>query len=434
MNKHENDVEMELINTSTPETIEHHSSNLTHRNLIDCAKKLGYSPNDEGICYGFSMRWIEASILGVQDKFYKRLQKIYKLNKLLSSGYPIDKIQHSPIWKNQLLDIRAFFDSLMLYQSPDHYPEVLGQELVQDNVTDVSKIASSEAIMQLGGLLQTHPIKYGSFQSHDLQNFLQEIENMAREVNYQDPLCIRCCLSSSIGKHSVCLIYHPKSNDWQFMDVNQMNMGKTHFNLSNISDELPFDRYETFYAQLVLPHQNHAEELITKIAQLEKLNVKKPDETISKPQDSLLFTAIKFNDAEVLTKLLNQIENPNITRENGITPLIDAVLQNRDHLVKILLNDKRTNPNQTMISTFTPLMISTKNQNLDIVNTILANERTDPNLVMNKGYCALIIAVSMKCIDIAKKLASDVRINLDIPSPSGPSAIDIAELNGFKLI
>jgi hypothetical protein len=434
MNKHEESYEMEQMHSLNIGEIQHHSSKLTHRNLIDCAKKLGYSPNDEGICYGFSMRWIEASILGVQDKFYKRLQKIYKLNKLLSSGCPIDKIQYSPIWKNQLLDIRAFFDSLMLYQSPAHYPEVLGQELAQDDVADVSKIASSEAIMQLGGLLQTQPVKYGSFQFQDFKSFLQEIENVAKEVNYQDPLCVRCNLYSPTGVHSICLIYHPKSNDWQFMDVNQMNMGKTHFNLSNMSDDIPFDRYETYCAQLVLTNQNHAEDLLHKIEQIEKLNEKKQDDTDSKRQDSLLFSAIKFNDAEVLTKLLSQVENPNIIKAHGITPLIDAVTKNRHNLVKILLDDKRTNPNQSMSANLTPLMISIKNQNLDIVNTILANELTDPNLVMNSGFTALIMAVAMNCIDIAKKLASDGRTKIDIHSPSGLSAIDIAENNGFKLI
>ena len=55
------------------------NSNLTHRNLIDCAIELGYSPDNDGICYGFSIRWIEASILGEQDLFNNRLQKIYKL-------------------------------------------------------------------------------------------------------------------------------------------------------------------------------------------------------------------------------------------------------------------------------------------------------------------------------------------------------------------
>lgn len=423
--------EIKSINT---QYLPHRSTILTHRNLIDCAKKLGYSPNEGGICYGFSMRWIEACFLGAQDTFYKRLKKIYKLNKLLSSGCSLDKIQHSTIWKNKLLNIRAFFESLMLYQSPHHFKAVFNQELGQNDISDVSKLAASDDMMQLGGLQQTAPFKYGSFDSHELMHFLQEIENLVDEQNYQDLLCIRLNLYSAAGGHSVCLMYHPPSKDWQFMDVNQMNSAKTHFKLSHLNDAISFDNHETYNAQLVLPHQHHAQDLLNKITRLSKLNLKKSDGVVSKPLETLLFVAVKFNDSDILKTLLTQIENPNITKAHGITPLIEAVIKNQNDLVKILLEDKRINPNQAMDTNTTPLMLSIQNQNTDIVSAILAHEQTDPNLVMNSGFSALIMAVAMNSIEIAQKLASDSRTNLDILSPNGVSAIDIASLNGYSLI
>ncbi len=43
-----------------------------HGILINCARKLGYPTKDEGICKGFTIRWIEAVLTHTQEIFYQK--------------------------------------------------------------------------------------------------------------------------------------------------------------------------------------------------------------------------------------------------------------------------------------------------------------------------------------------------------------------------
>ena len=373
------------------------NSNLTHRNLIDCAKKLGYSPNNDGICHGFSMRWIEASILGEQDLFNNRLQKIYKLFDLLNAGHTLEEIEKNPVWKNHLLEIKAFYESLMLYQSPFDYEPFFEKKLKQKDLHAISQVACSEQIMQLGGLHQSKPIFYDAFDEQGITHLTQHIEKTVEETKYQDNVCLRLELNNASGYHSVCLIYAPKLKHWQFMDINDLNASRTFESCSNICKFLPFKHYETYCAQLVLPHLNKAQELLEKWAEYPTINLR-----INTPNylESLFFQAICTNDEQTIQEILDQCQDPNFANAKGITPLFLSVCENKPDIVKLLLADKRINPNLSYKGA-TPLIMATKGNYLETVALLLADKRTDPNLGLNLTTSPLVLAEFLGHVDIA---------------------------------
>jgi hypothetical protein len=127
--------------------------NSFHGDLIKCATKLGYPAEDKGICRGFTMRWIEAVITDSKDEFLTRAQKIIRLNGLLNRGNTVEILIGNNIFsQDELLDIQAFYESLLLYQYSHLSTEILGKRISQEDAEDIGTIASSDKMREQGGL------------------------------------------------------------------------------------------------------------------------------------------------------------------------------------------------------------------------------------------------------------------------------------------
>ncbi|MBM3887407.1 beta-lactamase family protein, partial [Candidatus Dependentiae bacterium] len=99
-----------------------------HSILINCAKKLGYSFDDRGMCFGIAMRWIEASLTDAEEIFMDRMDKIKSINSALDRGMTISAIN-----KEDLSDVKAFFESASLYQQPRLHHGLLSKSIEQQD-------------------------------------------------------------------------------------------------------------------------------------------------------------------------------------------------------------------------------------------------------------------------------------------------------------
>ena len=52
---------------------------MVHSIIILCAKILGFPADTSGMCFGFTMRWIEAVMTNTIDDFHERLKRITKI-------------------------------------------------------------------------------------------------------------------------------------------------------------------------------------------------------------------------------------------------------------------------------------------------------------------------------------------------------------------
>lgn len=191
----------------------------THDSIVSCYNKIGY-PSTRGVCYGISIRWLEACFLGEEDKFYERIKRI---EQIVSSKSDIVQLveavknkkgQHLSTQDWDLLDILAFFDSIAVYQSPDKYSELLNisYRSAQLNTEFHSQVASSDNIRTSGGFAKVYskvliPNKMELMHYlDDLSVFLQTTTDVITGFTFLQP------------GHALALSFKPGIG-WSIMDI-----------------------------------------------------------------------------------------------------------------------------------------------------------------------------------------------------------------------
>jgi len=419
-----------------------------HDLLIDCGKKLGYSCHYAGVCYGFTMRWIEASLTNTQDCFHLRIQKIVSLYYFLNV-YNIDSVEtldRSLFNSPEFCDIRAFYESLVLYQSPEDNFPLMGEKLSQIHMKKISKIASSDMIRACGGLITTEACRYQSvvFPSLEQNDFFKELELCIISSGYKAPVPFLISGAMGSGLHAIGLIFKPESKSWQWMDVNRFSAQNGKQNLDGFFSLLKDIGMNYFSMQPILPKQPEpgidldlCKDLIGRLNALTKIDPSAND----LEKHAYLYLAVKNSHLNIVNDLLKQGINPNQLQPNNGGLAIFAAVQNRDlDIVEALLNaganpnpdisihgisplyiatqddhlgiteallDKGANPNQSVQHNNgdTPLCMAAQKGNLEILEALL-NEGADPNQATLNGLTPLLIAVQNRYISIVKTLLS----------------------------
>ena len=190
-----------------------------HNPLLALLVALGY-PKVEGVCYGFSLRWLEAVFLG-QEKFFEK--RLFIINKCFNDlPFFLKRIEERKrldldIYEQELMafDIPAFCDSLMLYQEPTQFPFLFPDECNQENIRLSSTVGSSASIETLGGLRKIYS-EYSIYNSDEIINYLAGLQKIFDEVEHSSqPIG----LLISNHNHVIPLCYKPGWG-WIIRDVN----------------------------------------------------------------------------------------------------------------------------------------------------------------------------------------------------------------------
>ena len=96
-----------------------------HESLIELGIKLGYFQKPGGLCHGTTLRFLEAYLLDEQDTFISRINKIASIKNLdvliHQTQEKVKKHESLTTDDSMHLEILAFYDSLMLYHSPQNH-------------------------------------------------------------------------------------------------------------------------------------------------------------------------------------------------------------------------------------------------------------------------------------------------------------------------
>lgn len=206
-----------------------------HVSMINLLISLGYT-RTPGCCHGFSLRWLEACLLGEEHVFKERIEAID------NAGYSLIHWINAAINKKgqnltendyKFLDILSFLDGLELYQSPHRHFSTFNTPLTQDDVDIISHVASSVDILSRGGLARVYS-EPGIYTKNEIKDYLDGlglvIENAC--VPSKEPLGI--VLSSH--NHTIALTYTP-GKGWDFMDINQYPSKSFQINETNVLAE-----------------------------------------------------------------------------------------------------------------------------------------------------------------------------------------------------
>ncbi|WP_158615187.1 ankyrin repeat domain-containing protein [Legionella septentrionalis] len=212
---------------------------------FDVAKKLGYESKDsKGICQGFSIRWLEACLAGEEKLFLKRIEKIAEYNNfaepLLKQVAIVKKrvaswqtsapdLQHLTEEEQELFDVLAFYESLVLYHRP-HNHSLLPEGACQENIEKISPIASSDSILKKGGWQQIYK-EAMILTREEIKKYFDELANLlAQHLPPEQQVGLMLANQS----HAIALTYQQEAG-WTFMDINQYppkTLGKDTDNLS----------------------------------------------------------------------------------------------------------------------------------------------------------------------------------------------------------
>ena len=115
-----------------------------------------------------------------------------------------------------------------------------------------------------------------------------------------------------------------------------------------------------------------------------------PDATDDRRQTGQMLASF-YNFEKAAALLLKANANPDLQRDDGITPLYIASYKGNNKIISLLLAEANADPNISQNNSATPLFIASENGHTDAI-TLLLKANADPNIRRDIGATPLYIA------------------------------------------
>ncbi|MGQ3889459.1 ankyrin repeat domain-containing protein [Legionella sp. CNM-1927-20] len=372
-----------------------------HRILIELQEALGYSPEYQGLCHGFSLRWLEAALLGNKElqRFENRINKIVSIPvNALAQAIKQAKAQKGglSLEEQKLLDIQVFIDSLKLFHAPNKYSDLFNKTYVsQQQIELVSRFASSDAIKELGGLKEIYSAPFISTKE-EMKNYLDYLgelfEKQAANIS-SEPIGI---LLGTL-EHTVAMVYKP-GQGFIYRDSNQDPLGLISDNtllVDAIMQGQGFQNdspYSAFNVKVIIPAEDKRyDHLKTELASFKKLHpINKEIAQREANSVNLVHIAAHHGHHELIYPLKILGADLNKRDKNGRTPAFMGA-QEGHYKVISLLGLCGADFNIADEKGVTPAIISAQNGH-DQVITQLGLWGADLDITDNNGTTAAYMA------------------------------------------
>lgn len=196
----------------------HHSSLVKYLALYCGTKK--QSDRLRGVCFGYSSVYLSALLLQDRARLYERLallnhykrhkQKLFRDIHLARHKHKVNK-ENSLNHKEQLLlEIPAFFDSILIQQSPHRYSDPLNISGSQDYL---KHLPLTQPCLMTSVPELIHESIY-AFNFQELHTYLNELQDAIKQE--EGPIGILINLLD----HMVVISWNTRKNKWDLMDLN----------------------------------------------------------------------------------------------------------------------------------------------------------------------------------------------------------------------
>lgn len=368
--------------------------------------RYAYSYKDvtqEGACFGIAHMAMQAMLLGEKEvvRFNQRLKLLKDILHEVSSEIPDfekNKKAFTEAFEKKLrklnpssdTEFRAFFDGIMLYQSPKKFSDLfeVGTAPKTQDAMKTSPLTLSSGLEKKGGISQVGSF-FGAYKLEELEKLFERLQKAVVGKNYP----ISLILGGS--GHAISIGYDPKGDPpWFFADANQLPIQR--FRQDQIS-ELSRKVLNAMAGRLLGvsvfsttvyvagEKKEDSRSIMTKwqgqgdFCKIHKITPEKA-QLVDDRYTSWLYIAAREGRLDVVLALLGKGADPNLARTGGETPLYIAAQDGRPDIVLALLK-KGANPNGVFKNgaTPTPLYIAAQNGHLDVVLALL-EKGANPNL------------------------------------------------------
>lgn len=451
--------------------IMNHVNKLAHHDLIALAKKYFGSNAEslsEGICFGFSSKFIDAVLQNDEKVFFKRLKIIeyykdkgselelliqYFLNQNkkeeLKSELDIELViqnyhelvrtygeinPEAPITETDILEIPAFFESLITYFAPDDLPELYNEALDEQSYRVSHQYGRSLHQEQLNQEPFILPNRSLCLSQQDLEEYLDSLQKILLE-GQNTKVAINFCANN----HSIVIVFD-KDKGYQLLDINHLSETEQGFERYLTASELattiiketpipkgiPRDNKLLFDCQLISAEPDLS--LNEKLTSLSDSFYTRNDFNYVDPSGSTLFKyIIHFSDVDLLKKVLT-LKDVDINKVDfdGDSFLLKTIETGRNKLLAELVKTN-IDLNKTGNDQLTPLMLAVKSNNLEAVNLLLSNGSVNIEIYGSNKLRALDSAVIYGQTEILQQL---IKAGAQIQRERNPQPLHIALMYG----
>lgn len=410
---------------------------LSHTDLVELAKILGYNKNLQGICNGFSVMLAQAVLLEQEEMFFIRLRlieqykgnfnqlakEIERVKQQVKAGQTLNQVETS------LLEIIAFFDGIAIAHCPLNQREVFsGKYISQLNIEAVYAVMGSKALETFNT-----PVGIVSNESHvftpkELTNYFHGLEDTLSKTNSIIPLLFYS------NNHAVLASYDKTKKIWRYVDSNLLNQTENGY-LELTSEQLAATIRNDLYGITNLLNQIEnlaliSEQLAATIRNAlygmqfyMAFNLAAISNTID-ANDQLLFNA--FNSkypvvSEHATRYdINQMGLLSMACQYGHLRTVQQLLQFP------IININKGNKDGS-----TALWFACEKGHIELVRLLLQQSGIDINQINNKGASPFYMACTNGHIEIVRLLMQQEGIVTDNAPLGCPNAFSTACLFGY---
>ena len=420
-----------------------------HSKLTKLGRTLGVnSQRQAGYCNGFTLKWLEACLLG-EDELQHFLNRVKILSAIESLALAQQIKQIKRKGRNglsdaeiALLEIPAFMEGIKLYQDPYYFNHLCGSTLHQHSYTEMSQLAGSKGIEQLGGLTTIYSEPH-ILNHKEIAILLDHLKSI---IDANAPLNNKIGFVLGNVEHTIGLNYDLTTKRWAVMDINQWPP-YTSKKTKNIAEKImvAFNPdytapYLSFDTTIISTAQQQNPELNAQLCELRTKHLTTLTDGINSKlsTDSLMSIASLFGHLDFIKALLEKagtIEkksyalilaaqegypliakallekgaNPDFHKGcYGVTPLFWAILMKNIEITSMLLMHG-AHPDLP-VENITPLYKAAEMGQLEIVQ-LLTRYNANPNIAnTDNGETPLMVAIEHGHTDVAKYLSKWVAL------------------------
>ncbi len=315
----------------------------------------------KGVCYGLTSKYLDALFCNDRLTLYKRLaliekyqdrpeQLLHNIQRLYDTNKKFAGQKEFTPDEQVLLEVRPFFESLILQLHPFYFPEIFDGEVVQNYVLNHSVASPIRLEKSAPKLL------HRSYHAKTKKELIQYVKSLERALTTSAQ---RIGFIIESDEHAVALNYNPEKDTWEWLnsdELMQSDIGDYHQELSTI------ELVETLQNTLSPPDETSIEEpyipskytvfIISCIGlnnepslqrDLELLSPhpfsKKVLSRVNNDNISMFFLAAQSGDIDAVTAMLPFIDDIDEERYDGETALSMAVREGHLSVVKLLIEN-----------------------------------------------------------------------------------------------
>lgn len=310
----------------------------------------------------------------------------------------------------------AFFDAVELCQQPELYPYLFEkdkQPIFQDDpksMKDLLSMVTSQALESEGGAAEIASIP-GIYSFSELISYLRILR-----TTFENGDSPTVAIKFVNINHTISIAYDPKKRNWLLIDSEELLIkeGNADFDIASILltgfETKTFIIYSTIYA--LNKDLQKTTTLLKKcfsskdFQELHLLNHEKASSTTVK-NESLLLLASDVGDKKMIDILLSLDADPNLTNDDGMSPLYAAAENGHTEIVQGLIGIS-AKVDLVDNEAHSPLYMAAKNGHIKIVEALIA-ANAELELTDDEGLSALDIAKKNGHIKIVALLSEAIK-------------------------